>query len=310
MSTERLEAVEFPSKEKLLSAVKAILEEYKGTVVTVRQLYYRLVAAGVIPNNFRAYKNVGAALTKWRRDNSIPLEAFEDRTRGMLTHDTGEREDDAMSWMDAYLRAGIQNARNYRLARWFGQPKRVLVAVEKQALEGPFNQVCSDLGVDLAVCRGYPSLSFLAECALALERSHDRENVVIYFGDFDPSGLDIARAVKDDLAGFFGQDVEFHRIALTRDQADEMNLIPAPVKTTDTRSSGFRLANGDEVFELDAIPPNKLQQLIEQSILNYFDDDIFQESAELTKKGRAAIDKKLREMKVEKFLDSIKEGSN
>ena len=115
-----LQARPFPDRETLLKAVKEILARYRGTAVTVRQLYYRLVAAGVIPNNFRAYKNVCAALTKWRREGAIPISAFEDRTRGMIIKDTGGRDDAPKSWLKTYLQAGLSVTKECRRRAWGG----------------------------------------------------------------------------------------------------------------------------------------------------------------------------------------------
>ena len=308
--SERPTAVAFPTREVLLAGVKAKLAEFEGTAITLRQLYYRLVAAGIIPNNLRSYKNLIAACSKWRRERVIPISAFEDRTRGMATNDRGEREDDPEGWLSYFVKQGIESAKNYNLARWFKQKYRVMIAVEKQALEGPFAQVCEELDVDLAVCRGYPSISFLEEAARSLENSHDRKNVLLYFGDFDPSGLDIPRAVEEDLSGFFAQDFEFKRVALTRVQATETNLIPAPAKETDARYAGFSSEHGEEVFELDAIEPSTLQQMIRDAVNEYFDDDVFGEREEVIRRGRDKIAKLLKEGGVEQFIEDLDNASS
>ena len=303
----RPEAVQFPKRAILLEAVKAKLAEFAGTAVTLRQLYYRLVAAGAIPNNIHAYKNLGAALTKWRREGTIPISAFEDRTRGMAFYDVGQMEDNPEGWLKYFVNDGIKKAKNYNLARWRGQDYRVVVAVEKQALEGPFSEVCDELAVDLAVCRGYPSISFLAEVAQALrDRNDGRENVILYFGDFDPSGLDIPRAVETDLSGLFGQNFEFKRVALTQEQAEEMNLIPAPAKQTDIRYEGFAAEHGEEVFELDAIEPSELQNIIRDAVDEYFDEDVFTETEALIERGTKKIQGLLTKSGVEKFLSDLK----
>jgi hypothetical protein len=306
-----VEAVPFPDRATLLAAVRRILAQYEGTAVTVRQLYYRLVAAGKIPNNLRAYKNVVAALSKWRRDGEIPFDAFEDRTRGMNRLDRGERRDDPVNWARYFLKKGVDDAKNYQLARWFGQEYRVVVAVEKQALEGPFTEVCEELDVDLMVCRGYPSLSFLKEVADALDGSdrarNRRQNVLLYYGDMDPSGLGIPDTVKRDLGGgLFGKDFLFERIALTREQADEMDLIPAPVKLTDSRAERFVEEHGEEVFELDAIEPDRLQEMIRESVDEYFDDNEAERRDLLVAKGKKKIAKILRDGGVDRLVADLR----
>jgi hypothetical protein len=296
---------EFPERTVLLASVQSILETYSGTPVTVRQLYYRLVAAGVIPNALRAYQRLVAALTKWRREGTIPFAAFVDRTRGMNLFDRGWRADDPEGWARAWLQEGLSRARSYELARWYGQPERVVIGVEKQALEGPFVEVCEELGVDLAVCRGYPSLSFLQEVAQRMldeDASDHRKLWFLYFGDHDPSGQDIPRSVREDLEGLFSVSFEYHRVALNPDQVESMDLIPAPVKMTDARAGGFVAEHGENVYELDAIEPKTLQQIIREAIEEHFDDDVFEEQQETIEKGRKLIEEKLKKGGIDKLL--------
>jgi hypothetical protein len=299
------EAAVFPSREALLEGVQAVLATYAGTPITARQCYYRLVAAGIIPNNTRAYKNLIAALTKWRREGTVPIEAFEDRTRGMTLLDRGWREDDPMGWARAWLNEGLKQARAYSLSRWYKQPERVVVAVEKQALEGPFTEVCTERGVDLAVCRGYPSISFLREVA---ERMKDEDVAdgrtlwLLYFGDHDPSGQDIPRSVREDLEGLFSVQLEYHRVALNPDQVEEMSLIPAPVKLTDSRAGSFVAEHGEDVYELDAIDPHALQNIIREAIDEHFDDDVFEEQQNAIENGRELIEAQLKKGGIDKLL--------
>ncbi len=302
--------VEFPNRAALFSAVNSVLAEYSNTQVTVRQLYYRLVARGAIPNNIRAYKNLGAALTDWRRNHKIDIGAFSDRTRGMIKEDVGWREDNPDTWTKLFLEDAITNCEAYHLARWYNQENKVTVFVEKQALEGPFREVCSRLDVDLAVCRGYPSLSFLKEASDRLDENDGRRNVVLYFGDLDPSGLNIPETVERDLVEFFGHDdLVFRRVALTENQVREFNLIPAPVKTGDSRSSKFILSHGTSVYELDAIEPKSLQSMIESSVLEWFDAEVYEESLEIAREGREKIARILKESGIKSLVDRLGGGA-
>jgi hypothetical protein len=304
--------VPFPSRDILLAGVKQVLATYAGTAVTVRQLYYRLVAAAVIPNNLRAYKNLVAALSTWRRSREIPLAAFEDRTRAMAHYDEGWRHHDPKLWVRRHFEAIMHGARDYKLAKWYGQDKRVIVAVEKQALQGPFAEVCEEMGVDLAVCRGYPSLSFLRDIAQSMkDRSvtNEREIVVLYFGDFDPSGLNIPEVVDRDLGpAFFHQSFDFDRKALTKEQIEEMDLIPAPVKLTDSRAEGFMAEHGEEVYELDAIEPARLQEIIRESIREHWDEDAESRRDDDEDDGRDEVARLLDDKSLTDFLTRLGES--
>ncbi|MCL4336235.1 MAG: hypothetical protein M1344_03275 [Candidatus Thermoplasmatota archaeon] len=297
--------LQFPERKNLFTSVQAVLAAYNGTAVTVRQLYYRLVAGGIIPNNIRAYKNLGAALTDWRRSGNLPISAFSDRTRGMINSDFGWRTNQPKSWLKSTMTDAIRTAEGYWLAKWYGQSFKVTVMVEKQALEGPFQEACGNLDVDLAVCRGYPSLSFLREVSERIGKSDGRANVILYFGDLDPSGLNIPETVNRDLSGLFGMDLEFHRIALSHEQVREMDLIPAPVKTTDSRSARFIEQNGELVYELDAIEPSRLKEIIVSSVLEYFDEDIEAEKEEKEREGRDEIRSILDKSGIRKLLGGL-----
>jgi len=295
----------------LLAATKNVLDQYTGTAVTVRQLYYRLVAGGIIPNNLRAYKNLVAALSDWRRMRLLPFEAFEDRTRALHRMDIGQRHDNPIGWARYFLNDGVASAKDYSLARWFGQAERVIVAVEKQALEGPFMEVCRELGVDLIVARGYPSLSYLADIANSMhpdDRALDgRKNILLYFGDHDPSGQNIPEVIERDLRGLFGISFDLTRVALNPDQVEAMDLIPAPVKLTDSRAEGFIAEHGEEVYELDAIEPHALQELIREAVNEHFDEDAFTDREEKVRRGKARIARMLRRGGVETLLRELAE---
>lgn len=298
----------FPPRAVLLTAVQKVLAQYAGTPVTVRQLYYRLVAGGIIPNNVRSYKNIISATTDWRRAGTIPIAAFQDLTRGMDHNDTGWRSDDPEGWLRAWVKEGLNRARDYKLARWFGQPERVIVAVEKQALEGPFSVVCQEKEVDLVVCKGYPSLSYLREIAVSMKQksvSAGRTLTFLYFGDHDPSGQDIPRSVREDLAGLFDIHLVYERVALNPNQVAKMHLIPAPVKPTDSRTPGFVAEYGEDVYELDAIEPDTLQELIRDTVDAHFVDSVYEEREEIMEAGKKVIEERLKKANVKAFLKAL-----
>ena len=249
--------------ENLLVACRDVLSEYGGAI-TVRQAYYRLVAALVIPNNLRSYKRLVSHLTKWRKEGEIDPHSFTDLTR-QPEYNAG--------WpnLQAYLR---QVAEDYTRDRWEGQERKPELWLEKQALATVFIPVASRLQVTLQVCRGYPSVSTLVEAA-------DRNTTdVIYFGDWDPSGVDIDRCIRDEMGDTWGHRIRIERIALVPEQIEEHQLPPVPPKDTDSRTSGFLAAHGEDTVELDALPPDALARLVDDSVTAYIDDeDAWEESS-------------------------------
>jgi hypothetical protein len=296
----------YPNRRELLEGITTVLRQYQGIAVTDRQIHYRLVAAGVYPNTFKSYHNLLVpGLVKWRRDGTIDMDAIEDRTRRLLLHEYGVFYNEPLRRLKRLLQSAIGRAQDFELARWYRQPYKVLVAVEKQAMEGPFAQVCNELEVDLAVLRGYSSLSYTNEIAKHLKIDTTRKVVILYFGDLDPSGLNIPEVLERDLYSAFDVDFELQRVALTHEQVDKMNLIPAPVKIGDTRAAKFIDEHGEDVYELDAIEPTTLQQMIRTEISKYFDESIHKENGKLSKEGRDKINKALEETNIEDDIDSI-----
>jgi hypothetical protein len=93
-----------------------------------------------------------------------------------------------------------------------------------------------------------------------------------YFGDYDPSGVDITRAVEEGIREFApDEDITFKRIALTREQIGQMKLPSRPTKTSDSRSKNFE---GKSV-EVDAIPPSELRRIAEECITQHIDRDAY-----------------------------------
>jgi hypothetical protein len=291
-------ATQIANRVKLLSDIKAVIAQYPGMTMTVRQIYYRLVASQKIKNHIKSYNKVKDVLTDARLDGSISFDSIEDRTRTIhrvWDHETVvpnaiylARQTDVeltvQTFQDKFLERFKKLDEYYDLPRWYSQPERVVVMVEKQALQGMFTEVCDDKQVDLLVCKGYPSVSILNQMGKRLrflERNdHDprcpHQLTVLYFGDYDPSGLDIDRNVEERLRYNFKANFVLERMAITLDQIDKFSIPPAPAKLTDSRTRGMEEATGEAMqVELDAIDPPDLTQIIEDAIDDHFDQDIY-----------------------------------
>jgi len=260
-------------KDWIIENSVKILETYSGDQITVRQLYYRLVSIGY-PNNIPAYKRVVDSTSKARWDNQIEFDAFIDRERTLYGRTAWEPKD---------LKSEIAHAKNqvkawlssYGLNRWSNQNQYVEVWIEKKALQGVFERPCLYKSVALAPCKGYPSLTFLNEAfeRLSEVEGQGKEITIIYFGDYDPSGEDIPRSLKDNLSRM-GIDIEVERIGLTPEQIAKYKLPGVPAKTTDSRTAAW---SGSEAVELDAMDPKDLVKLCEDAIERHFDRDLYQD---------------------------------
>ncbi len=232
--------------------------------MTVRQMFYRLVSDGVIEKSENEYKNtVCRLLTDMRCNREIPFDWIADNTRWMHK-----------SPSFSSLAAALKNTRDtYRRAVWGNQPYRVEVWLEKDALASVLVEETNPWDVPLMVTRGYPSVSYLHNAAVQIE-SWGKPTMVYYFGDHDPSGVDISRNVEARLREFAPDTpIYFERVAVNVDQIQSMGLITRPTKTSDSRSKNFE----GESVEVDAIPARTLRSMARERILSCIDDDALTE---------------------------------
>ncbi len=253
-----------------------ICDRYDDGVLTIRGLHYQLVGIGMT-NTQRHYKRVVGAMIKARWDGVIEFEKFSDRDRAMV----GETEYEETTLEDGIERgkANIRGWMNqYYKNRWENQDYYIEVFIEKKALEGVFEPACNQFDLALGACKGYPSLTFLNESAERFNMADEagKKCVILYFGDYDPSGEDIPRSIQENL-NRFGANVEVDRRALMEDQVIEWGLPPAPTKVGDSRSATW---DGLGQVELDAVEPLKLQSLVKEAIEEYFDEDLYDELME------------------------------
>jgi len=268
--------------------------------LTLRQIYYQLVAAQLIDNRDSEYKKCSRRLKQLRLAGSILWKAMEDRTRRITDKRGFEDADEYIKdeidyFLSQYDRCYVQ-----------GQEVYLEVWLEKDALSRLFENICWQHCIRLVVNKGYQSTTFTEQYArrarLALEQG--QKPVILYFGDFDPSGIDIFESAQRTLNHDFGiWETKYERIALNLDQIHAWNLPhdPEAVKKTDRRYRAFIKRYGHVAVELDAIHPEKLQSLIKTSIQDQFDMELFDQQKEVESVERAKIYKLRHE--VLEFID-------
>ena len=144
------------------------------------------------------------------------------------------------------------------------------------------------------VCKGYKSVTFIADFYRRAEKAieQDQQPIILYFGDLDPSGVQMLEATRETLESELGlEGVEFRRVGLNPDQVKKFNLLhdPEAVKLSDTRSSAYIKKYGELAVELDAIHPGTLAQLTRDAIEQVIEMDFFREHKELEKKDTRTI---------------------
>ncbi len=242
----------------ILTQAADIVSGY-DTGVTLRQLFYRLVAAEILPNTQVAYQTLSHRTAEARRKGWFP--ALIDRTRSIHRYRTFEDPAEARLWL----------RRIYRRDRTEGQVFSIYLAVEKAGILEQLEAWFGDLGVPILALGGYTSQTYVDEIVADAEKQ-GRPAVLIYAGDFDPSGEDIQRDFLERTACFD----EVARVALTAEQIEEYDLPEQMGKATDTRAGSFVARHGRLVqVELDALPPDVVRELFTEAVARYWNDEAY-----------------------------------
>lgn len=266
----------------LLERIIKVVESYRarGYRMTLRQLYYQLVAAAFFANQQKNYAKLSDMLGEARMSGLVDWNIIEDRIR---VPRFPTEFDDMENGIDSLIAA-------YRLDRWHGQRNYVEVWVEKDALSGVLAPVTNELHVRLMVNRGYSSITAMHDASMRFRvaENQGKECHILYFGDHDPSGEDMVRDVANRL-NILWASVKVRKIALTMEQIQEYNPPPNPAKMTDPRASGYVERHGHESWELDALPPDVLDRMLRESIEGLLDWSLFDEVKEFEEKDKAHL---------------------
>lgn len=259
---------------EIIRQANIIIHEYEqqGYSLTLRQLYYQFVARDIIPNQQAEYKKLGDVISNGRLAGLISWTAIEDRTRNLmgLANYNGPA-------------AAVRSARaDYRVDLWATQSWRPEVWVEKEALAGVVGAICNKLRVNFFAVRGYNSQSeqWNAGRRFADYVKKGQRPIVFHLGDHDPSGIDMTRDNRDRLEMFAGTPIIVQRLALNMNQIEELNPPPNPAKATDSRFEDYREKFGDSSWELDALDPRYITNLIKNAVGCIQDAELWDEALE------------------------------
>jgi hypothetical protein len=284
-----------------IHAANTILQEYvvRGLIVTLRQLYYQFVARALLPNRQSEYKRLGSIINDARLAGLIDWDHLQDRTRNLTRLSHWEHPGGVIETA----------AQSYHRDLWAGQENYVEVWIEKDALVGVIEGVSEEYDAPYFSCRGYTSQSEMWSAGQRLLKRVEQGQTVhiLRLGDHDPSGLDMSRDIEARLMLFLGRRagmLRLHRIALNIEQVRKYNPPPNPAKVTDSRSGPYIAEFGRESWELDALDPDVLTDLIRENILLYLDLSLFQEQRTQQESEREILTKASREWPgVAKFLE-------
>lgn len=259
-------------QQELVRRIIEIVEDYQqqGIIQTLRGIYYDLIP--YIPNTIEVYKRIGKLVSDLRYSGHIDWSAMEDRAR---------KKDMASEWEN--ISGLIDSAvHSYRLPRWKDQNKYVELFTEKDTMYSRLSPLTQKYHLPLCINRGYASSSVIYDLTKRIidRIEDDKEVVLLYVGDHDPSGLDMITDIKKRVSEFlekgdvnYDPDFEIIHVALTKNQIKKYNLPPNPAKVSDPRAKWYIRQHGNVSWEVDAMKPQVMRKIVEKEILQHIDID-------------------------------------
>ena len=282
------------TSQYLLGTTDKIMKEYNhlGYKLTLRQMYYQMIARDLFPeewrnkktgtkNNIQNYKRFGVLVNNGRLAGWLNWAHMEDRARETVFPSYWESPSDIVQAC----------ADQFRYDKWDEQPFHLEVMAEKDAVAGILEPVCENLQVRFTANRGYASSSLFYEVSRRLIDAIDKgkEPVILYLGDHDPSGMDMTRDIEERIALFTGETVHVDRLGLNMDQIQKWSPPENPAKESDTRFSSYRQQYGDSSWELDAIEPRDLADLVRDAVMARRDEDLWDDACIREDKAKAKL---------------------
>jgi hypothetical protein len=252
--------------------------DQQGPPMTVRGLFYNCENVHhVVTKSEAGYRQAQHQVLEMRRAGVLPYNFISDSTRWI-------RKPQTFSGLKAYFEHG---RKAYRRALWDNQNSYVQVWCEKDAIAGILHEITTEWDVPLLVVRGYTSETFAYTAAEDI-KSQNKPAYAYYFGDWDKHGVQISNDIKRKLIEF-GADTHFERVAVLPEQIADWKLPTRP-----TKDPGW-----GECVEVDAIPANRLRELVEDCILRHIDQNEYQKTLRIEELERKSLETILNNMGLE-----------
>ena len=246
--------------EQLESQVLEVLTEDHPQ--SIRHVFYRMTDPRLpepVEKSDSGYRQVQQRMTTMRRNQTLPYGWISDATRRGFHVPTYR---DASEFLQSV-------ASHYRGDLWQHADAHVEVWTESRSIAGVIQKDCRELAVSLYPCGGFTSISLAYQAADGINaalKNRDDPAVILYVGDYDPSGVLIDKSLESELRMHLRPEIElqFRRIGITHEQIQEYDLPTKPRKDTDKRS--LHIA---ETVEAEAMPAGIMRQLLRDAINEY-----------------------------------------
>ena len=301
--------------DRIINAVQGILGQDRFTNYTVRELFYLLQAKKVIWGE-KAYKRLDECLVKGRE---IFLEDEKDALaidyRRILESGRGTTEfDGGFHAPEDYMDAAIEQLKNkidyypHNRSYWYDQPKHVEVWLEKEAIADRLSPLCRKWKVSLTPAHGFSSFTQKMICVNRMLEQPDEEHVILYLGDFDPTGLVQYNKLKQHVNRYIHTrnpniHVDVKWVCLTEKQMEDYGLPWESINPKDPNikkffaETGMKKEGHIDAFVLTSRGQQALLDILEEAIKQEVDMKIWNE----TERKKVEEDKIFKKLFREKF---------
>jgi hypothetical protein len=285
------------AKRPFLDAILAVLRERRDYwPLTDRQIHYALLNNPPLvhaskrdsryTNTVQCYKSLCELLTRARLAGDVSFSAIHDPTRPVtLWRCYAQPAPYLREQLDGFLKGYYRDLQQ-------SQPNHIEIVGEKNTIDSIIRPVAMEYCIPLTIGRGYSSLPPRHEMAQRFRRSGKEKLILLALSDFDPEGEDIAHSFARSMRDDFGvRNIVPVKVALTYQQVGDLELPPAmKAKAGSSRRKKFVAEHGDDVYELEAVPPLRLQEILRETVDSVLDVDSFNAEVEAEKADAAYLD--------------------
>lgn len=194
--------------------------------VSLRWLFYRLLQEGFYSSKDDYKNKFGPALAAARHAfyNGWRPDTLADETREAIVR--GDGFSSAKDWLDAVARGATCH-----LDRWLYQSCYIELWFEARAMSQQFEHYTEHM--TLRPLGGQPSIPYKWQAAKDLEaaaRNYGKPVVILYFGDLDTAGENIALVVERDVRAWCSAAFQFIHCGLNAEQVQFYGVPENPEK--------------------------------------------------------------------------------
>jgi hypothetical protein len=289
-----------PASKPFLEAALRVIEAHKEFwPLSVRQVHYRLLGpdaplkhaskpASTYANDKSSYRALCDLLARGRIEGLVPWAAIDDETRPeeLNNHfwNTGQ-----------FFEHEIRNfLRGYRRNRQQSQPHHIEIIAEKLTVKTILEGVAADYSIPLTISRGMSGPTLKKKISDRYRRGKKKNLILLVVSDLDPAGDAIAQDIRDAFERDFDipeDRIEAYKVALNIDQVNEIDLVPSmDAKESSPTYAEFVGRYGiDDAYELEALEPADLQQILKDAIEEVMDMTSYHAELEQEKKDAVAV---------------------